>query len=77
MNTTKTPTHSDVINKVLEAGSIVCLMGWAAMGQEYAGGANCLDCPSGADFSNAARVVDRLLIDVCNDLETLKQGVQA
>ena len=71
MNNAKQVTHGDVINRVIEATSVVSLIGWAALGKEYAGSDNCLNCPSGSDFSNVAMVVERLLLDVCDDLETL------
>lgn len=73
MSEAKDVTHRDVINRVIEATSVVSLMGWAALGKEYAGSHDCLNCPSGFDFSNVAMVVERLLLDVCGDLETLKE----
>lgn len=69
----KLPTHQSIIDRVLEANSIACLMGWAALGNEYAGCNNKMQSPGGLDYTNAATVVNRLLIDVCGDIETLQR----
>ena len=61
----------DMINHLQEVSSIVALMGWAAVGQDYAGCKDSINCPSGFDYENAARVVGRLIDDVCGDLEAL------
>lgn len=68
----KHPTHRALIGRILEANSITNLMGWAALGQEYATPSQ-KDAPSGFDYVNAANVVNRLLTDVCGDLEELER----
>lgn len=68
------PAHPDldkITSTLLKASSIATLMGWAAIGQEYAN-PNPKDAPSGFDYANAAKVVSDLLEDVCEAVETLK-----
>lgn len=68
------PTYPDldkITSTILKASSIATLMGWAAIGQEYANPAP-KDAPSGFDYANAAKVVADMLEDVCGTIETLK-----
>jgi hypothetical protein len=68
----KLPTHQEIISNILTANSIANLMGWAAVGVEYAN-PNKVDEPSGSDFANAAKVINNLLINACGDIETLQR----
>lgn len=72
--TSKLPTHQDIIHRILTADSIATLMGWAAVGVEYAN-PDKIHAPSGTDYANAAAVINRLLLDVCGDIETLHSDV--
>lgn len=69
--TTNHPTHQTAITSIMEANSIACLMGWAAVGVEYAN-PDKMHAPSGSDYANAAAAINRLLIDTCRDIETLQ-----
>ncbi len=71
IKTPKQPTHRELIERIYEANSITNLMGWAALGAECAGESS-QDAPAGFDYTNAAKVVNRLLTAVCSDLETLQ-----
>lgn len=68
--TPKLPTHQDIISRILAVDSLVTLMGWAAVGVEYAN-PDKIHAPAGTDYANAAGVINRLLIDVCGEIETL------
>lgn len=59
---------------LLKASSVVTLMGWAAIGKEYAN-ADHKDAPSCFDYANAARVVSDMLENVCGELEIVESGI--
>ncbi len=65
-------THQEIISNILDANSLATLMGWAAVGVEYAN-PDKIHAPSGTDYANAAAVINRLLIDVCGEIETLQR----
>lgn len=68
----KAPSLSSTKDKLLKASSLSTLMGWAALGQEYAG-SNDIHSPSGFDYVNVAQVLSTLLEDACGEIEDLQR----
>lgn len=68
----KPVTYEQIQSKLMQAASIASLMGWAAVGQEYANPKS-EDSLSGFACLDAAKVITELLHSSHADLEVLER----
>ena len=71
----QSPNLAKMHKRLMQASSVAALMGWAALGQEYANSYG-KDAPSGFDYTNAAELICDLLTDTCGDIELLQREKQ-